>query len=194
MFYVIISLLCICYLSFFEWCLHRFVMHQKFLRFSYAFLAHAGTHHGKFRSDQTYHLHTHPHDRKTITMAWWNGGVLVAIVTLTSIPACIMLSNWWIALIMCLCTASYYAAYEYSHWCMHLPKKRKMETFFLFRWLNGHHLLHHRYPKRNFNVVLPLADLCLRTLLIRSPISFKQATGPSIPCVQPKKRELIARF
>ena len=41
--------------------------------------------------------------------------------------------------------------------------------------LNGHHLLHHRYMNKNFNVVLPLADLCLGTLLLRSKIAFAQA-------------------
>jgi hypothetical protein len=35
-------------------------------------------------------------------------------------------------------------------------------------------------------VVFPLADLCLGTLLLRSKIHFKQATGPCVPNVQPK--------
>jgi hypothetical protein len=35
-------------------------------------------------------------------------------------------------------------------------------------------------------VVLPLADLCLRTLLLRSRVAFAQAQGPSVPNVQPK--------
>jgi hypothetical protein len=39
---------------------------------------------------------------------------------------------------------------------------------------------------KNFNVVLPLADLCLRTLLLRSKIAFAQAQGPFVPDVQPK--------
>jgi hypothetical protein len=39
---------------------------------------------------------------------------------------------------------------------------------------------------KNFNVVLPLADLCLGTLLLRSKSHFKQAEGPSVPNVQPR--------
>jgi sterol desaturase/sphingolipid hydroxylase (fatty acid hydroxylase superfamily) len=79
----------------------------------------------------------------------------------------------------------YYVAYEYLHWCMHVPRKRAVErTGFFFR-LNGHHLLHHRYMNRNLNVVLPLADFCFGTLLLRSKVRFAQATGPSIPDVQP---------
>jgi hypothetical protein len=34
-------------------------------------------------------------------------------------------------------------------------------------------------------VVLPLADLCLGTLLLRAKLHFAQATGPSVPDVQP---------
>jgi len=51
--------------------------------------------------------------------------------------------------------------------------------------LNGHHLLHHRYMHKNFNVVFPLADLILGTLMPRSKTKFAQARGPSVPDVQP---------
>ena len=66
-----------------------------------------------------------------------------------------------------------------------------MERSGIFFHLNGHHLLHHRYMGKNFNVVLPLADLCLRTLLLRSKIAFAQARGPSVPDVQPKENHPI---
>jgi hypothetical protein len=45
---------------------------------------------------------------------------------------------------------------------------------------------------KNFNVVLPLADLCLGTLLLRSKVQFKQACGPSVPNVQPKRPALAS--
>ena len=80
----------------------------------------------------------------------------------------------------------YFTAYEYLHWCMHLPRKRHVERSGIFFRLNGHHLLHHRYLGKNFNVVLPLADLCCCTLLLRSKIAFAQAQGPSVPDVQPR--------
>jgi hypothetical protein len=57
----------------------------------------------------------------------------------------------------------------------------------IFFRLNGHHLLHHRYMGKNFNVVLPLADLCCFTLRLRSRVAFAQAQGPSVPNVQPKR-------
>jgi hypothetical protein len=39
---------------------------------------------------------------------------------------------------------------------------------------------------KNYNVVFPLADLLLGTLLLRSKVKFKQAEGPSVPNVQPR--------
>ena len=119
-------------------------------------------------------------------MAWWNGPVLVAACTLPFVAVAWWLGHWsllWGALPAC---AAYYATYEYLHWCMHLPKKRNLERSGIFFRLNGHHLLHHRYMGKNFNVVLPLADLLLGTLLLRSPVHFKQPSGPSVPNVQPR--------
>jgi sterol desaturase/sphingolipid hydroxylase (fatty acid hydroxylase superfamily) len=85
-----------------------------------------------------------------------------------------------------LAGCAYFATYEYLHWCMHLPRRRKIERSGIFFRLNGHHLLHHRYMHKNFNVVLPLADLCLGTLLLRSKVSFAQAQGYCVPNVQPR--------
>jgi hypothetical protein len=48
---------------------------------------------------------------------------------------------------------------------------------------------------KNFNVVFPLADLVLGTLLLRSRVQFKQAEGPSVPNVQPRpRREGVKEF
>ena len=173
--------------SFFEWLLHRFVMHRPLGSFDYAFRAHALVHHRIFKADGTYHLHD-PGDAHTIPMAWWNGPVLIVLMLVPFIGAGWALGSpavFWGAL---LAHCTYYSVYETLHWCMHQPQNRRVErTGFFFR-LNGHHLLHHRYMRKNFNVVLPLADLCLGTLLLRSKVCFAQATGPTVPDVQPSNR------
>ena len=183
--------------SLFEWILHRFVMHKSvktpFGKFEYPFKAHAVVHHQTFRSDHTYHL-IHEKDKWTIPMAWWNGLVLTAISTLMFWPVINLLFDLPFAWVFISGTiACYYLAYEYMHWCMHLPskdRKRLIESVQPFSWilfrLNGHHILHHRYMHQNFNVVLPLADLMFGTLLLRSKAHFKQPTGPMVPNVQPK--------
>jgi hypothetical protein len=177
----------IVYDSFFEWWIHRYVMHRKFAGVTYPFRQHALVHHHVFRADETYHLQTSA-DQKTVPMAWWNGPVLVAM---TQIPFLILawgFGAWPLLYGALLASSLYYATYEYLHWCMHIPRRRSIERSGLFFRLNGHHLLHHRYMGRNFNVVFPLADWCLGTLMLRSPIRFRQAKGPGVPNVQPQRQ------
>ena len=171
--------------SFFEWALHRFLMHRPLWVITYPFNRHALIHHHVFKSDHTYHL-INEQDKKTIPMAWWNGPVLVFLCQLPFLIIAIISGKWGFLCGSTLACTIYYAAYEYMHWCMHLPRNRHVERSGIFFRLNGHHLLHHRYMHKNFNVVLPMADLCLGTLLLRSRVHFKQAQGPAVPNVQPK--------
>jgi hypothetical protein len=174
------------YASFFEWTLHRYVMHRPVGRFRYPYESHALIHHRIFRADHTYHL-INAKDAKTIPMAWWNGPVLIVVGLIPFVMAAWLTAHWGLLCGAGLVCIGYYGAYEYMHWCMHLPKRRQVERSGIFFRLNGHHLLHHRYMGKNFNVVLPLADLCLGTLLLRSKVTFKQARGPAVPDVQPKQ-------
>jgi hypothetical protein len=171
--------------SFFEWTLHRYLMHRPFGRLEYAFRAHALVHHQTFRADHTYHL-LDEKDKATIPMAWWNGPVLILSCALPFLIVSLLTRHWGLVVGAVASFGAYYGAYEYMHWCMHLPKSRRLERSWAFRRLNGHHLLHHRYMHKNFNVVLPLADLCLGTLMLRSKIHFAQPWGPAVPDVQPR--------
>ena len=179
--------------SFFEWALHRFFMHKPLLGIDYAFEAHAKVHHTTFKADHTYHL-INEKDKKTIPMAWWNGPVLIFIGVFPFATFSFFAGHWGLVAGAFVAIAGYYSMYEYIHWCMHLPKKRRLEFSKPFRLLNGHHLLHHRYMHKNFNVVLPLADLLLRTLLRRSKIRFNQAVGPSVPNVQPRESSRVPKL
>lgn len=181
----------IVYASVGEWFLHLRVMHHSFWGFNYPYKAHALIHHKLFRADQTYHL-TRNEDKCKIRMAWWNGPVLVLIgitpIVLGSIP--FLIAGWWTeALVICATSTvaftGYYGVYESLHWCMHLPKERRVEMSWIFQRLNAHHILHHRYWHKNLNVVCPLADLLFGTLLLRSRISFPQVRGVGVPDVQP---------
>jgi hypothetical protein len=180
------------YCSAFEWKLHKDFMHKPFLGvFEYPFRQHAQVHHQIFKADKTYHLQD-PKHRRTIRMAWWNWLVLIPAALI--LPALLALFSGHFLLITLTClivVMAYYTAYEWFHWCMHmpLPRQRLTERYFIpFKWLNGHHLLHHRYMHRNFNVVLPVMDLLTGTLLLRSPIKFAQPRGPLVPDVQPREK------
>ncbi len=110
---------------FFEWTLHSKLMHKKYRWFGYPHQAHEVVHHGTFRSDIRYHLTTET-DRETIPMAWWNAPVLILI---GEIPFILLswLYGWengiWVGSLIAY--SLYYVAYEYMHWCMHLPKAKR---------------------------------------------------------------------
>ena len=181
----ITAVVSILYSSTFEWLLHRYLMHRPFLIFDYPYDAHTRTHHHIFKADNTYHL-IDKKDKWTIPMAWWNGPVLTIIATSPFVAVGFLLGYpIAIPMVALVVISGYYGTYEYIHWCMHLPKRRRVERSGIFFRLNGHHLLHHRYMHKNFNVVCPFADLCFGTLLRRSKLPFNQATGPSVPNVQP---------
>jgi hypothetical protein len=172
--------------SFFEWTLHRFLMHRPLGKLDYPFRTHALIHHHIFKADHSYHL-INEQDKETIPMAWWNGPVLIALCMVPMLALAWLTGRWPMSFGALVAFIGYYGTYEYLHWCMHLPKVRRLESSKIFLRMNGHHLLHHRYMHKNFNVVLPLADLCLGTLLVRSKLKFAQATGPSVPNVQPRE-------
>ena len=175
----------IVFASFFEWALHKYFMHRPTWKIRYPFERHALIHHHIFKADHTYHL-VNEADKRTIPMAWWNGPVLVGLCQVPFVIAALLSWKWGLLVGAGISCTLYYAAYEYMHWCMHLPKQRHVERSGIFFRLNGHHLLHHRYMHKNFNVVLPLADLVLGTMIFRSKVHFKQAEGPAVPNVQPK--------
>ncbi len=165
----------IAYSSFAEWMVHRYWMHRPFLifgyKFDYPFKAHAIVHHGKFKADRTYVLENHPPetkmgDQKTIPMAWWNGPALIAIASFPFVMWSLFHPAWFIVGCVTGAIASYYGVYEYLHWCMHYPKGRWFEGTRLYKWIDEHHRLHHEHMGTNYNVVLPLADLCLGTLAL----------------------------
>ena len=164
-----------------EWTLHRFVMHKPPFGFTYAYNAHTKVHHNIYKYDETYHAQTGD-DGKKIPMAKWNG---IVISLLAGLP---MFVFWYQMFILTfIVSMCYYFCYETIHWYMHLPRNRKVEYVWWYRRLNGHHLLHHRYMQKNYNVVLPFADWLFGTLLLRSPIKFNQcAETYCVPNVQPK--------
>lgn len=148
------------YASFFEWSLHRFLMHRP-LVVSYPFRTHTLTHHRNFRSDASYHLHP-GQSRDSLTFAWWNAPLLIGL----HIPVLWGVERYSGVPVVWTGVATlglYYWLYEYGHWCMHVRKNRWIERTRVFRWLDAHHRGHHRLHATNLNVVFPLADYLFRT-------------------------------
>jgi sterol desaturase/sphingolipid hydroxylase (fatty acid hydroxylase superfamily) len=64
-----------------------------------------------------------------------------------------------------LACSLYFAGYEYTHYLMHAPAGRFVERFRWFRSIREHHRLHYDHMRRNYNVLIPLTDAFLGTLV-----------------------------
>jgi drug/metabolite transporter superfamily protein YnfA len=169
--------------SFLEWIYHRYWLHRPWLP-PQMFTAHTLVHHQLCKHDDTFHVHDEEQE-EALTFQWWGGPVLIAINLIPWVGA------WWALrgamplsfFVVCLTTmvvtfGLYYAAYEGFHYLMHRPSIAWIERSRPFRFIERHHRIHHAEMGKNFNVVVPLADLVLGTLLLRDP-SAPRTTSPA---------------
>src|SRR5262249_25622222 len=73
--------------------------------------------------------------------------------------------------------------YEGFHYLMHKPSIPFIERSAFFRFLKKHHQIHHVHMDRNLNVLLPVADLLLGTLVLEA----------KVPAVTPEAARRLAR-
>jgi fatty acid hydroxylase family protein len=151
--------------SFVEWATHRWFMHRRSRILPWAYELHAVSHHGMFGADETYHaqddeMRAHvtfvPRDYILILAA--NAPLWCAAEWLCGRP---VLAGCFLA------TLGGLQAFNTLHWAMHVPADNWLQRRGLFKFLKEHHRLHHRRQDRNLNVVFPLADLVLGTLVTK---------------------------
>ena len=168
------SLICVVQASFFEWAFHRYWLHRPWLPES-CFTSHTLIHHQLCKHDDTFVV-VEEEQEEALTFKWWGGPVLILINL-----APWSLGAWGLAaagvsfpslafLIAFAVTMSlYYAGYEGLHHLMHKPALPFIVRSRYFRFIERHHRIHHIHMDRNLNVLLPLADLCLGTLVTAMP-------------------------
>lgn len=163
--------------SLFEWVYHRYWLHRPWLPPA-MFTAHTLVHHQLCKHDDTFRV-TEPEQEEALTFQWWAAPILIALNMLPYVAAALLFHAWgspaWTAV---MCTVGvivllYYFAYEGFHYLMHKPSLPWIERRRFFKFIEKHHQLHHVYMGRNFNVVLPLADLVLGTLVLNDPLPAK---------------------
>jgi hypothetical protein len=151
----------ILYCSFFEWFVHKHFMHStKWLR--EPFERHSVLHHGMHRSLRSFYARPTDNPQYMLVEASF-----FPIMWLLHVPIFLgidLLIARHTGIGLALGTAFYCLAYEVIHWCEHVPRGRWIERVRPFRFLLEHHRVHHLYPKKNYNVVCPLADYVLGTL------------------------------
>lgn len=148
------------YCSFFEWLLHRFVMHKKtFISFPYEL--HAVSHHGMFGSDETYHAQDE-NMRNHVTFVL-RDYVLLTLINLPVFIGAELLLHRPVVIGCVLATLAYLQAFNSFHWRWHVPSDTWFQRTRFFQWMKNRHRLHHGNPTRNFNLILPIGDLLLGT-------------------------------
>lgn len=170
--------------SFFEWAFHRFWLHRPWLPED-CFRAHTMIHHQLCKYEDTFHV-TEEEQEEALHFQWWGGPVLVLInlAPWALLAWGLSAAGWALPYAAFLATfgvvvALYYAGYEGLHYLMHKPSIPAIENSGYFRFLKKHHALHHVYMDKNLNVLLPLADLLLGSLILEAPRSVPTVTGPN---------------
>jgi hypothetical protein len=113
---------------------------------------------------------------EALTFMWWGGPVLIAISATPWVLLAIALRVFGAELpyltfliTFIVVTSLYYAGYEGLHFLMHKPTFPFIERSRMFQFIKRHHRIHHVHMNRNLNVLLPLADLLLGTLVTQMP-------------------------
>jgi hypothetical protein len=174
--------------SFFEWAFHRYWLHRPWLPKD-VFTAHTLVHHQLCKFDDTFEVHEEE-QHEALTFQWFGGPLLVAI---NLIPWALLAGGLALAgialpylafLITFVATVFvYYLGYEGFHYLMHKPSIGWIENSRLFLFLKHHHRIHHFQMDRNLNVLFPLADFCLGTLVLQA----------ETPAVTPPNARVLAR-
>lgn len=176
-------LVALVYGSFLEWFIHKHVMHTK--RFSQlAYDRHVVDHHKTRRSLKNFYIP--PRENKTydvgetsvVPILWAVHFPLYFLIwRLFGMPAAVGAS------VGCLL---YIGGYEVLHFFIHAPKNYAFQRTRLFRFYCEYHRVHHLKAQRNYNIVLPIADVVLRTLSLErlqpevsAPAFVPLDTGPT---------------
>jgi hypothetical protein len=163
--------------SFFEWAFHRYWLHRPWLP-KECFTQHALIHHQLCKFDDTFHV-VEEEQHEALSFQWWGGPLLVAINTALWALVALALRAMgvelpYLAFVITFAAtmSAYYAGYESLHFLMHKPSFPFIERSRLFQFIKRHHRIHHVHMNRNLNVLLPLADLVLGTLVTQAPAAL----------------------
>jgi len=161
--------------SFFEWAFHRYWLHRPWLPKD-CFTTHTLIHHQLCKFDDTFHAEEEE-QHEALSFSWWAAPILIAINTAPWAALAWILSasglnlpHMAFLITFAATMGLYYLGYEGTHFLMHKPKFAWLERSRPFRFIERHHRIHHVRMNRNLNVLLPLADLVLGTLVTEMPV------------------------
>jgi hypothetical protein len=153
--------------NFFEWRVHKHVLHRRFWPFEVIYDKHTPMHHMIY-VEEDMALRSKQEFRLVLIPAAGVLGIVIAAA-----PLALALSHFWSSAAgwLFLLTASLFmVSYEVLHLCYHAPSDSFIGRRKIIQVLRAHHAKHHdpRYMQRyNFNVTVPLFDLIMGTMAPR---------------------------
>lgn len=161
--------------SFFEWAFHRYWLHRPWQP-KEVFTAHTLVHHQLCKYNDTYHVHD-AEQEEALHFQWWGGPLLILmnLVPWTAIAFGLTAAGIALPYVAFISAVGgtitlYYIGYEGLHYLMHKPRFPVIQNSAYFRFIDNHHRIHHFQMDRNLNVLIPIADFCLGTLVRRATI------------------------
>ena len=155
--------------NFFEWRVHKHVLHKRRWPFQVIYDKHTPMHHMVYVEEDMALRSTKEFRLVLIPAAGVMGIVLAAA------PLAIMVSKVWSGSAgwLFLLTASLYmVTYEVLHLCYHAPANSFIGRLAFIKVMRAHHAKHHDprlMQKWNFNVTVPLFDWIMRTIAPTKP-------------------------
>jgi sterol desaturase/sphingolipid hydroxylase (fatty acid hydroxylase superfamily) len=170
------------YASFLEWFVHKYGMHTNRIS-RWAFDRHAIQHHSTRRTFKAFYIP--PEERAAYDITESSAVPLLWLVHVPLYVLIGMYGNVPAGVGAAMGGAAYILAYELLHFYIHAPKNHRFQRTRLFRFYCEYHRLHHHKARRNYNIVMPLADLVLGTLSLEhiepepsAPQGVQRDTGP----------------
>jgi hypothetical protein len=179
-----LCVLAICYIvpqsAFWEWAIHGFVYHRKFIGGEKIREIHSAHHWAIFPPTRYVHEGPHAHMRMRgplrpyrmadnwLDSAHASGGQILfhfaAGLPFIIIPTYYAVgSSFFMAAVLTVhCILS--VLFAYVHGCIHTPKNRLVERTRWFKFLDKHHYVHHIDTSVNVNFLLPIGDWVFGTL------------------------------
>jgi hypothetical protein len=136
--------------------------------FKKIFEHHALLHHGHYHT--IFHDEPVPHGQDRHLRLSMTEGFLEAL----PISALLTTISWQGAMTFMMVVCLHHFIWNQIHLEMHKPEKRFFSHWSAYKFLARYHYLHHRYPHKNFNVVLPLADYVLGTNIRASQADLEE--------------------
>lgn len=148
------------YGSFLEWFVHKVVMHTTKIS-ALAFDRHAVQHHSTRRSLKTFYAQ--PEENEAYHLG---ESSVIPLLWLAHVPLYWLVYHFWGISAGVAAAAGgmlYLLGYEFIHFFIHAPRDYHFQRTRLFRFYCEYHRIHHHKARINYNIVIPLADLVLRT-------------------------------